>query len=273
MTNSLSTIQKFKIKTIKNNVNPDEFIWIINSFKKQKSIISFLKKNKIPYINKMGYLILSKIYLDLIEKINFLINTNIKFDLVESKTIDTFYDYLIKQEGFYKTHPNFMNNLTILIYEKDKIFYFDANLIEEINNFYKNSTEQRIDLDINKEELTITFKDSYNRIIEVFNTPIENPSSINKIFKVYNFEKIKIAKIIKERIIDSVISHYLEGFSINLKEYEIDIVQYSKENDDLCVQLLNTKSGKSIIIYPIVFDLNTGMISEAGQGIGQLRLI
>lgn len=273
MTNSLSTIQKFKIKTIKNNVNPDEFIWITNVFKNQKNIITFLKKNKIPYINKMGYFVFSKIYLDLIEKINFLINTNIKFDLVESKTVDTLYDYLIKQEEFYKTHPNFIYNLTILTYEKEHKFCFNPNLIEEINNFYKNNAEQKIELDSSKEELTITFKDSYNRIIEIFNIPIENPSSITKIFKVYNFEKIKIAKIIKERVIDSVITHYLEGFSINLKEYEIDIVQYSRENDDLCVQLLNTKSGKSIIIYPIVFDLNTGMISEAGQGIGQLRLI
>lgn len=84
----ISAIQLLKIKLIRNHVNNDEFVWIISNIKNKKHIINLMKKLKINYVNKIGNLIISKLYLDLIEKINFLLNTDIDFNIIEVGSIE-----------------------------------------------------------------------------------------------------------------------------------------------------------------------------------------
>lgn len=268
----ISAIQLLKIKLIRNHVNNDEFVWVISNARNKKHIINLMKKLKIDYFNKIGNLIISKLYLDLIEKINFLLNSDIDFNLIEAESIETLYNYAIAMEPYNKVEMINAYHFKVLSYSKSKKIHIDKELEKQINLFYINNKDKLIDLLPQKEQLTIIFKDCYNQTIEEHNASVHSASSISRVFKIYNYEKVKIAKIIKERVIKNVISYYLEGFSIDFSKYETDIISYSPNSNDLCIQLLNLDSGKSIIIYPIVFDIHTGAISEVGSGIGQLRL-
>lgn len=254
-------IKNLKIKICKSNLKKDFFLIDIKDSKKLKQLLQY---NKIPFYQKMGFIILSKIYLLELLKFHFYIE-NIGKDFnheLEYKTIDTIFklnrininledDYICLNSIKFKNDFNFSLNLLI-----KKIMGIEKNIIIDFKY---------------KDALTIVFNDSYNRLIDEF--VIEDDNAIIKVFSIFKFNEVKISKIIKNRIFDQIESDLLDGYSINIKDFEFNILRYSPTSDELCIQLENIHSGKKIIIYPITFDPNTGLLTKVGQDLSQLRLI
>lgn len=257
----LEKIKELKIKICKRNLKKDFFIIDINDNKKLKEL---LKYNKIPFFQKMGFIVLSKIYLLECLKFHFYIenigedfNKELEFKIINiifklnKQNIILEQDYICLNSINFKCNFNFSLNLLI-----KKIIDIDKNIIIDFKY---------------KDALTIVFNDSYNRLIDEF--VIEDDDMIQKGFSIFNFDEVKISKIIKNRIFDQIESDLLDGYSINIKDFEFNILRYSPTSDELCGQLENIHSGKKIIIYPISFDPNTGLLTKVGQDMNQLRLI
>lgn len=257
----LEKIRKLKIKICKNKLKKDFFIIDVQDSKKLRELLLY---NKIPFSQKMGFIILSKIYFLECLKFYFYIE-NIGKDFnkeIEYNVINTIFK-------LNKIKINLEENYICLDYLKLKN-NFDFSLSVLIKKILE--VQNNIIIDFKYEDtLTIIFNDSYNRLIDSF--PIEDDASIQKVFSIFNFNEIKIAKVIQDRIFAQIENDVLDGYSINIKEFNFSILRYSPTSEELCAQLENIHSGKKIIIYPISFDSNTGLLTKVGQDLNQLRLI
>lgn len=258
-------IKNFKIKLINKNIDKDYLIWDVDK-KNKKQIIKYLKDKKVPFLQKMGFIVISKIYLNVCKTSFFYVNQNINTDDYNSSSLEKVV------AAFDQLTVNIEDNVLCIEFKNNnkKLNISVVYLLNKIEDFY-NKKIGNIDLDIKNNKLTILFLDDYNREIESYEVSTED--ELNKIFSLFYFEEVKLSKLINKRIIEQVKSHYLDGFSINLEDYSIEIRKYSPHSDELCVLLQNQSSGKNIIIYPITFDNNTGLLLRAGDDIGQLRLI
>jgi len=275
MYKTLSKIKNIKIRYIANSIDKDDFIWFLDGFRNKNNAIAILKKLNIKHNVKVGVLIVSKLYIDLVKKIDHLINLNIQIENCEIKSIETIYDFVVNNHFPFESSINIHGDLTFILSNVDnnQKVIISKEIISKINGFYIVNPTQKINISRINNQLTFTFNDSYNREIQQSEASIDDIEGIIKIFNIYSHEKIKIAKQIKINVINNLILNYLNGFSIDFEDYESDIIQYSPDSDEICIQFTNTKSGKNIIIYPIVFDPETGLIIEAGKGMGQIRLI